>query len=195
MITSLRRKVFSALAITYAFASSNAMSEDQLFNLDKEDSEISYNLTNNIENSFNVDEVVAKETTSRTQVVPMGDQSFLKIDFEDGEELYWSMEHTFSLIETNAPFGMNDKGLIVETEVNEFTNSYTNEKHDMITRIKANDFPAWILSKYSTVEELKSNIERIAVVKESNDNPLSYFISDKKETVALEIKDSKVTFV
>lgn len=193
MISSASRKIFSALAITYAFASSSVMAEDDLLKKTNERSdEVFFEVENNEENKIDTKEI-AKKPVGR--VVPFEDQNFLNISFEDGESLYWTMEHGFSIFETVAPFGMNEKGLVVETEVNDFANTYITEINDRATKMKSNDLPSWLLSKYSTVDEIKNNIENVMIVKESNDQSLSYFVTDKTDNITIEVKDSRLRIV
>ena len=171
MINSVRKKVFSVLAITYAFASTNVMADNEIV---KEEE-------GSIENS----------AIQEARVTPFEDQNFLNINFEDGEQLYWTMVNGFSVFEAPAPFGMNEKGLVVETEINDLNNTYLEKTEERDTKIKSNDFPTWLLSKHKTVEEIRKNIDNISIVKESNDKSLTYFITDRNDSLTIEIKKSK----
>lgn len=176
MISSVRKKVFSVLAITYAFTATNVMANNK-----------------DIEEEERV--IESSEIQNDARVNPFEDQNFLNIKFENGEELYWSMVNGFSVFEAPAPFGMNEKGLVIETEINERNNSYTSLIPERDTKVKSNDFPSWLLSKYETVEEIKKNIDNISIVKEDNDESLTYFITDKNDSLTIEIENSKPKLV
>lgn len=193
MIKSVRKRIFSALAITYALASANVMAEEK--EVKKQDSEEESHLVQEVENISLNTSVNESTHSEEIRVEPFEDHDMLKIGFEDGEQLYWRMEIGFSVFETQAPFGMNESGLVIETEINEFANTYSTDVDDRKTKLKSNDFPSWILSKYKSVDQIKKDMGKVAIVKESNDNALTYFIQDKYDSISIEVKDGNVIVI
>lgn len=181
MIKSIKTKVFSIFAITYAFTSSSAIATDNRFNDEN----------NNIDN-FNTTHSEIKEEIERISY--LRNREVLNMNFESGEELSWKMENEFSIFESATPFGTNDKGLLIKTEFNH-NSTFANNISDYDIKVKSNDLPAWLLSRYDSVEEIRNNIENISIVKETNDHPLRYFIVDEKDGITIEIKDSNPTIV
>lgn len=181
MIKSIKTKVFSIFAITYAFTSVSAIASEKRFN-DEND---------NIDN-FNTTHSEIKEEVERISY--LRNREVLNMNFENGEQLSWKMANEFSIFESATPFGTNDKGLLIKTEFNH-DSSFANNVSEQDIKIKSNDLPAWLLSRYNSVEEIKNNIENISIVKESNDHPLRYFIVDDKDGITIEIKDSNPMIV
>jgi hypothetical protein len=178
MIKTIKRKIFSMVAITYAFTSVQAIADvkDQYFE-DQDDF---------MNGGENVKLALDQYSYVRTREV-------LSSDFEDGSSFEWQMKNEFDIFNTAIPFGYNDKGLTIHSKID---NEGTFVSDDVFTRkIKSNDFPAWILSKYTSIDEIKDGIADISISNESN-LALSYEITDAEEnSVNLIVKNGDLVVI
>lgn len=160
MIKTIKRNIFSMVAVTYAFTSIQAAAEVTDIKLDKKT------------DFFDSD---SESKTSMDQFSYIRTRENLTSEFEDGSSLEWKMKNEFEIFNTAIPFGYNDKGLSVHSHINEESSFQTEDK--LALKIKTNDFPVWVLSKYSTIEEIKEGVQNISVALDSS-LPLAYEISD-----------------
>ena len=178
MIKTIKRKIFSMVAITYAFTSVQAMAEveEQYF---EEQNDF-------MNGGENIKLALDQYSYVRTREV-------LSSDFEDGSSFEWKMNNEFDIFNTAIPFGYNDKGLTIHSKID---NEGTLISEDVFTRkIKSNDFPTWILSKYTSIDEIKDGISDISISNESN-LALSYEITDPKEnTLNLVVRNGDLIIV
>lgn len=174
MIKETKNKLFSILAITYAFTSlsTQAKTDDVLY---EEDDHFG---------KGNIKIEAEKISFIRNR------EEFLESEFESGNKLEWKMKNDFSIFESkDTPFGVNEKGLQITTELSD--NTYSDSEDDIL--IKSNTFPAWALSKFDNVQELEEGIKHINITKEGNDSNLNYIITDKDfNTIVLKSNDGNL---
>lgn len=178
MITTIKRKIFSMVAVTYAFTTFGVTAGDFF---EEKTTDQKFNSKNN---SKNISEDAAYINTTE----------LLSSNFKNGSSFEWKMVNEFELFNTEVPFGVNDKGLSVHSKINNSGSFASEDEYSM--KIKTNDFPSWILSKYSTLNEVRNAIGNISIFMDKDNLPLSYEISNNKnESLFLEVNNGDIKIV
>lgn len=175
MIKTIKRNIFSMVAVTYAFSSVQAVADINDIQLD--------NKTDFFNNGNEIKTALDHFSYIRTRDI-------LSSDFEDGSVLEWTMNNEFEIFNTAIPFGYNDKGLTIHSSINEDASFSIDE--DLVVKVKSKDLPAWVLSKYSTIEEVKEGVQNISVALDSS-LPLAYEVSDESNNkIKLNVVDGNL---